>query len=171
MTKQIFLIDFAISSLYFSSIFFVIEFRKYLIMTNIINNENLNTLKKSYNNLNNININAKIFYNLMNAINEIAQNILTKFSFSHYNVDIVFIILIFLYKISNTRFTFNSLFDFLLNSTISSNLKFYTFRNTFSIRFKILFQTFLIISWSILSCNKFSLLIKNHLFIFREKKS
>ena len=131
MTKQTFLIDFAISSFHFLSIFFVIELRKYLIMTNVIDNENSNILKKSHNNFNNININAKIFYDLMNAINKIAQNISTKFSFSRYNVDFVFIISIFLHKILNTRFTFNSLFDFFSNSTISSNLKFHTFRNTF----------------------------------------
>ena len=131
MTKQIFLIDFAISFFHFSSIFFVIELRKYLIMTNIMNSENSNILKTFYNNFNNININAKKFYDLMNAINEIAQNISTKFLFSRYNVDFVFIISILLYKIFNTRFTFNSLFDFFLNSIISSNLKFYTFRNIF----------------------------------------
>ena len=114
MTKQIFLIDFAISFFHFSSIFFVIKLRKYLIMTNIIN---LNILKK--------------FYNLINAINKIAQNISTKFSFSRYNVDFVFTISIFLHKIFNTQFTINLLFDFFLNSIISLNLEFHTFCNTF----------------------------------------
>ena len=71
MTKQTFLIDFAISFFHFLFIFFVIKLRKYFIMINIIDNENSNNLKKFYDNFNNININAKKFYNLMNAINEI----------------------------------------------------------------------------------------------------
>ena len=125
------MIDFTISSLHFLSTFCVIELRTYLIMTNVIDNENSNILKKSHNNFNNINDNTKKSYNLMNAINEIAQNISIEFSFSRYNVDFDFTISTFLHEISNTRFTFNSLFDVFLNSTISSNLKFHTFRNTF----------------------------------------
>ena len=125
------MIDFAISSFHFSSTFFVIALRTYFIITNIIDNENSNTLKKFHNNFNNINDNAKKFYNLMNAINEITQDISIEFSFFRYNVDFDFTISTFLHEIFNTRFTFNSLFDVFLNSIISSSLKFHTFRNTF----------------------------------------